>query len=237
MLYIRRNLPQTSTQLTSTPSSLVNTSKTDRKLYIGNLPLGINQSTLVKLLNTALLTLKNTFPPGDPIVSAWISPDGHYAFVEFRTPEETNHGFILNNISILGQQLKVGRPKTYSGMFSVVDEQTITNSVSLSTVKAVNTVAAVLQNGSMNAPVKGRKVQFPTKILCFKGIVKGIDIEDEEKYNEIKNDIRLECELYGKVMEVFMPRKDIDDNKVGGMGNAYVEFATVEDCTNCRKVS
>ena len=66
---------------------------------------------------------------------------------------------------------------------------------------------------------------------------KGIDIEDEEKYNEIKNDIRLECELYGKVMEVFMPRKDIDDNKVGGMGNAYVEFATVEDCITCRKVS
>jgi len=41
--------------------------------------------------------------PGDPILSAWISTDGHYAFVEFRSSEEANNGFLLNNITILGQ--------------------------------------------------------------------------------------------------------------------------------------
>jgi len=49
----------------------------------------------------ALLPKNNL--PGDPVLSAWISTDGHYAFVEFRSSEEANNGFLLNNISILGQ--------------------------------------------------------------------------------------------------------------------------------------
>ena len=32
---------------------------------------------------------------GPPILSAWISSDSHYAFVEFRSAEEANNGFKL----------------------------------------------------------------------------------------------------------------------------------------------
>ena len=170
-----------------------------------------------------------TFPPGDPIVSAWISSDGHYAFVEFRTPEEANQGFALNNIAIMGQPLKVGRPKTYQGVF-MMDDISMNNSVT-----AVNTVAAVLQAGTMKIPELGRKVQFPTKILWFKKIVDGINIDDESKYKEISEDIKIECSKYGKVLDVFMPRKDIDDNILPGNGNCYVEFSTVDECKQARK--
>lgn len=44
----------------------------------------------------------NTEKPGDSIVQAWISPDGHYAFVDFRTPEECTAGFALSNVAIHG---------------------------------------------------------------------------------------------------------------------------------------
>ena len=57
------------------------TTKVDRKLYVGNLPSGITQSQLVDLLNTALINQKKNAYPGDPVLSAWISQDGHYAFV------------------------------------------------------------------------------------------------------------------------------------------------------------
>ncbi len=40
---------------------------------------------------------------GEPIIGAWIAPDGHYAFVEFRTPEEATKG--LN--SLQGGNVKV----------------------------------------------------------------------------------------------------------------------------------
>ena len=77
-------------------------SKTDRKLYIGNLPAGLTQQTLVQLLNNTILSVKpEGFAPGEPIISAWISADGHYAFVEFRSPEEANLGFVLNGVNVM----------------------------------------------------------------------------------------------------------------------------------------
>jgi hypothetical protein len=122
-------------------------------------------------LNTALITLKANTKTGDPVLSAWISTDGHYAFVEFRSAEEANNGFLLNTISILGQPLKVGRPKTYSGSLTSIEDGTLPN-----------TVAAALQAGTMNAPLEGKKVQFPTKILCFLDMMKDINVRNELKY-------------------------------------------------------
>jgi len=36
--------------------------------------------------------------PGDPILTTWISNDGHYAFIEFRSIEEARMGYELNNV-------------------------------------------------------------------------------------------------------------------------------------------
>ena len=91
-------------------------SKADRKLYLGNLPPNITTNQLMELLNSALKKMEiNTNIEGDSIVSAWISPDGvgHYAFIEFRTAEEATSGMALNNASLFGYQLKLGRPKQY----------------------------------------------------------------------------------------------------------------------------
>ena len=102
----------------------------------------------------------------------------------------------------MGKPLKVGRPKTYQGLITMRDN--LLN----------NTVVSVLINGIMNAPLKGEKITFCTKVLCFK---------------EISEDIKLEYEKYGKVNEIFMPKKDIEENDIAGMGNAYVLFDSVDD--------
>ena len=66
------------------------------------------------------------------MTSVWISSDGNYAFIEFRTPEEANEGFVLNDLMILGKPLKVGRPHTYpntgglGGMFSQMANPNLT---------------------------------------------------------------------------------------------------------------
>ena len=48
---------------------------------------------------------------GNPIVSAWISQDGSFAFVEFRTIDECREGFAVGQLSLYGRPLKVGRTK------------------------------------------------------------------------------------------------------------------------------
>lgn len=58
----------------------------------------------------------NTDPPGESIIGSWISPDQHYAFIDFRTPEEATRGMqalAAGDIKIYGQAIKVGRPKQY----------------------------------------------------------------------------------------------------------------------------
>ena len=198
---------------------------TDKKLYIGNLPSGMTPQSLIKMLNLTLQTLKSDdFSKEQPVIGAWVSPDGHYAFVEFRTAEEATKGFILNGFKIMGVPLKIGRPKTYQGLPQTILE-----------TGPSNTVASILMKSKKNIQIKKYKIVMPSKVLCLNSIIKGIDIEEEEKYNEIKEDLKNECEKYGKVLEVFMPRKDVEDNDTPGMGNAYVMFDNVEQSKLARK--
>jgi splicing factor U2AF subunit len=59
---------------------------------------------LIDVINEAMLSLGEIEEPGNPVVSAWISSDGHYAFVEFRTAEEANIGFKLQGMNIQGTE-------------------------------------------------------------------------------------------------------------------------------------
>lgn len=85
--------------------------KCQREIYLGNIPPGITVPQLIEIVNSALIAIRANTQSGGPIVSCWISNDGHYAFAEFRSIEEANNSFQLNNIAICGSQLKVGRPK------------------------------------------------------------------------------------------------------------------------------
>ena len=198
---------------------------TDKKLYIGNLPSGMTPPSLIKMLNLYLQTLKpEDFSKEQPVIGAWVSPDGHYAFVEFRTAEEATKGFILNGIKIMGVPLKIGRPKTYQGLPQTNEE----NGPS-------NTVASIIMKSKKKVEIKKYKVILPTKVICLNSIIKGINIEEDDKYNEIKDDLKNECEKYGKVLDIFMPRKDVEDNDTPGMGNAYIMFDSVEQSKLARK--
>jgi len=66
---------------------------------------------LINIINEAMLSLGCIEEPGNPVISSWISSDGHYAFVEFRTSEEANLGFHLQGMNINGTEIKIGRPK------------------------------------------------------------------------------------------------------------------------------
>ena len=88
--------------------------------YVGNIPPGITVPQLVEFLNACMAKLG--FSSGfNTVVTAWISSDGHYAFVEFRTVEETNAALIhLNGMQVGAYQFKVGRPRGYTGGSSAV---------------------------------------------------------------------------------------------------------------------
>jgi len=68
---------------------------------------------LIDLINDKMGNMLVNDEETPPVISAWVAPDGHYAFVEFVTPEGANRGFDLKGLTLNGTILKVGRPKNY----------------------------------------------------------------------------------------------------------------------------
>jgi len=97
------------------PLALAADTKAMRELYVGNLPAGITAPQLVQFLNQVSQAVKVNTLPGEPVLGATMGGGGLFAFVEFRTAEEAANGLRLNGVELLGCQLKVGRPKGYTG--------------------------------------------------------------------------------------------------------------------------
>ena len=51
---------------------------------------------------------------GDSALDAWISPDGHFSYVEFRNKEECEMALCLSKVKIGGYQLRVSKAKAYA---------------------------------------------------------------------------------------------------------------------------
>ncbi len=76
---------------------------------------------MADFINAIMKQLGLSTSPVGCVVTAWISTDGHYAFVEFRTVEETLSALqYLNGLQVGAHTLKVGRPKGYNGGTSAV---------------------------------------------------------------------------------------------------------------------
>jgi len=97
------------------PLAVAADTKAMRELYVGNLPAGITAPQLVQFLNQVSQAVKVNSLPGEPVLGATMGGGGLFAFVEFRTAEEAANGLRLNGVELLGCQLKVGRPKGYTG--------------------------------------------------------------------------------------------------------------------------
>lgn len=101
---------------TLNPMAMAADTKSMRELYVGNLPAGITGQQLTQFLNQVSVAVKVNTLPGDPVLGATMGGSGaNFAFIEFRTAEEAANGLRLNGVELLGCQLKVGRPKGYTG--------------------------------------------------------------------------------------------------------------------------
>lgn len=108
--------------------------KPHREIYIGNLPPGITMQQLAEFLNAAMKQLGYS-KDLNSVVTAWVSPDGHYGFVEMRTMEEATAALQnLNGIQVGIYSLKIGRPKGYNPNAAIVGSALAVPMTSLSVV-------------------------------------------------------------------------------------------------------
>ncbi|KRX02668.1 hypothetical protein PPERSA_12008 [Pseudocohnilembus persalinus] len=239
------------------------TSKADRKIYVGNIPMDIAAPVLTQLLNQALKQMNvNQDPPGDSIVGSWISPDQHYSFVEFRTPEEATKGLnVLSQaeIKLKGQQIKFGRPKQYIQQTSAIEATQ--QSIGPETLQASSTQLANQQPQNENQnkntlinkinPIGASfifdttqstkyslvQIQVPTRVLVLLNLFSDQDLYIDEEFDDIYNDVKEECGKHGNVIKLLFPRpsqnEEVDYSK--GHGNVYCKYSTVDEARDARR--
>uniref|UniRef100_T1INQ3 Splicing factor U2AF subunit n=1 Tax=Strigamia maritima TaxID=126957 RepID=T1INQ3_STRMM len=294
-----------------------------RRLYIGTLPFGATEEELMEFFNHQMHVSGLAQAPGNPVLACQINLDKNFAFLEFRSIDETTQAMAFDGINFKGQSLKIRRPHDYQPMPGISDapvvnvpgipgvvstvvqdtphkifigglpnylneeqvkelltsfgqlrafnlvkdsatglskgfafceysDVTITdqaiaglNGMQLGDKKLMVQRASIgAKNNQMNthAPVQIQVPGLnmltgtgpPTEVLCLMNLVVPEELRDDEEYEDILEDIREECNKYGVVRSLEIPRP-IDGIDVPGLGKVFVEFNSVLDCQKAQQ--
>ncbi|TRZ01210.1 hypothetical protein DNTS_028711 [Danionella cerebrum] len=94
-----------------------------RRLYVGNIPFGITEESMMDFFNAQMRLGGLTQAMGNPVLAVQINQDKNFAFLEFRSVDETTQAMAFDGIIFQGQSLKIRRPHDYQplpGMIGVV---------------------------------------------------------------------------------------------------------------------
>ncbi|CAB1351175.1 unnamed protein product [Coregonus sp. 'balchen'] len=103
--------------LASTPTSVPvvgsQMTRQARRLYVGNIPFGITEEAMMDFFNAQMRLGGLTQAPGNPVLAVQINQDKNFAFLEFRSVDETTQAMAFDGIIFQGQSLKIRRPHDY----------------------------------------------------------------------------------------------------------------------------
>lgn len=295
-----------------------------RRLYVGNIPFGVSEEEMMDFFNQQMHLSGLSQAPGQPILACQINLDKNFAFLEFRSIDETSQAMAFDGINFKGQTLKIRRPHDYhptpghgdnssmgyggaSGTVSTIvpdtphklfigglpnylnEDQVKELLMSFGQLRAFNLVKdtatglskgyafceyadvtvtdqaisglngmqlgdkkIIIQRASVGAknaaayaqmPVQIQVPGFnlaagpgqPTEVLCLLNMVTPDELKDDEEYEDILEDIKEECNRYGVVRSLEIPRPLDGVEDVPGVGKVFVEFVNVDFCVKAQQ--
>ncbi|KAJ1955521.1 hypothetical protein EC988_001834 [Linderina pennispora] len=294
-------------------------SRQARRIYVGNIPLAIDEDAIAGFFNGLLVQLGIAPAHELPVVNIQISHDKNYAFVELRDAEQATQAMGMDGVVLQGQKLKIRRPKDYippegqaepprpalglPGVLSasvpdspnkiyvgglptyLTEEQVMELLRAFGELRAFNLVKdsvtqasrgfafceyadpsltdiaceglngmalgdrrLVVQRASIgarsaHAPPQPVQLDYappvmppaapdahPTQIIQLLNMVTAAELADPDEYADIVEDVRDECQKFGAIAELVIPRPSPDQD-VPGVGKIFVKFATVDEAT------
>ncbi|XP_059659211.1 splicing factor U2af large subunit B-like isoform X3 [Cornus florida] len=97
-----------------------------------------------------------------------------------------------------------------------------------------------LQASGLNLPgmdILGGSIttmEAPTNILCLTEVINADELMDDQEYEEIVEDMREECEKFGHLKNVVIPRPDPNGEQVLGVGKVFLEYSDAGSCAKAR---
>jgi len=190
------------------------------KLFVGSLPLSMTASEVQALLSTF-----GELKAFSLVMTPQLQSRG-FAFFRYRDPSRTlpaQQG--LNGLEVMGHRLscelcQCPKPSDATAMIDqLLSPSFMADPRLFATMNSMDRPASILVAGA--AP--------PTTVVCLSNMVTREDLEAEEDYTEIMDDVKQECSGFGIVRNIFIPRFDAPVPKhAAEAGKIFVEFETLE---------
>lgn len=189
-----------------------------------------------QFLNTTLFSVGLTHDNNPKPVSK-CRVNGKFCFVECVTPEDTALALNIDQVPFKDQQLKLQRPSRYPG---VITENITWNEV-LEKVMAgemgqgIKPPVPSLDNPSGKpttaSSISEEKAVVVTKIVRLTGMISPKeDLVEDEDYNDVVLDIKQECETFGKLLDIVVPRL-----AQPGEGDVFLKYDSEEGASKAIK--
>ncbi|XP_073292994.1 splicing factor U2af large subunit B isoform X4 [Primulina huaijiensis] len=74
-----------------------------------------------------------------------------------------------------------------------------------------------------------------TKVLCLTEVVNAEELNDDDDYEDILEDMKIECGKFGTLVNVIIPRPPPNNEPAPGVGKVFLEYEDVEGATKARQ--
>lgn len=108
-----------------------------RRLYVGNIPFGVTEEEMMEFFNQQMHLSGLAQAAGNPVLACQINLDKNFAFLEFRSIDETTQAMAFDGINFKGQSLKIRRPHDYQPMPGMTDNPALSVPVNTGVISTV----------------------------------------------------------------------------------------------------
>ncbi|CAG9336225.1 unnamed protein product [Blepharisma stoltei] len=209
-------------------SNAARSDKIDSRIYIDNLPTDTDEAEFTDTFISSMRALGLITRQGSPLLNSWRPKNSTFIFFDFRSVEEANNALTLQGMTYRSKEIKVSRPKHYTGSQPM-------NANAMSTLFG-NYANKNIQKMPLEEICKKnlpstRRIDPVTKVLVLRNIITASEIQTDTEYLDIISDLRFELEKHGTILSLSVPRCGEK-----GIGNVYVEYSNVTEASNARKI-
>lgn len=157
-----------------------------RRLYVGNIPFGVTEDEMMAYFNDQMHLSGLAQAAGNPVLACQINLDKNFAFLEFRSIDETTQAMAFDGINFKGQSLKIRRPHDYQPMPGMEG-----GSVNASNNHSVGPVSGVISTVVPDSPHK----------IFIGGLPNYLN---EDQVSNFSHWIRIRCKQYSSSSSSFI---------------------------------
>lgn len=225
-----------------TPGSAAGGADGPDRIFVGGLPYYLTEPQIKELLES--------FGPlrgFDLVKDRDTGNSKGYGFCVYQDPSVTTDVAIaaLNGLKMGDKTLSVrrasasGQPKPDQANVLIHAQQQIAlqKHLLVDALQASGAQGVALGGMSMFPMMTGMTndlpAEVPTKVVALTEVVTPNQLEDDEEYQEILEDMRMECGKYGNLLNVVIPRPRAGET-VPGLGKVFLDYSDTTGATKAK---